>query len=188
IKLLKKERATCEPKLLAREPSLNLDELFHLDERVRALKQRGEELQAKRNETSKIIGEKKRKKEECTSLMSQVAGWADEIAQTEKELDQLETTLQGKLALLPNIPLDDVPLSPHPKDNVCVKIVGEKPHFSFPFKHHLELNEHLNLFDFSRATKVAGSNFTTYRGLGARLEWALLNYMIDLQIENGFEF
>jgi len=70
---------------------------------------------------------------------------------------------------------------------VPIKSFGEKREFDFAFKNHVELNERLQLFDFKRGAKISGSGFPTYRGLGARLEWALLNYMIDIHLENGFE-
>jgi seryl-tRNA synthetase len=83
--------------------------------------------------------------------------------------------------------MDDIKVSESPLENVLIKEVGEKPQFNFPFKNHVELNERLNLFDFKRGAKIAGSGWPIYRGLGAQLEWALINYMIGIHIKNGFE-
>ena len=80
-----------------------------------------------------------------------------------------------------------IKVSLDPKDNICIKTVGQKPTFSFPFKNHVELNERLGLFDFKRGAKISGSGWPVYRDMGARLEWALINYMIDIHLENGFQ-
>ncbi|HSW86885.1 MAG TPA: serine--tRNA ligase, partial [Rhabdochlamydiaceae bacterium] len=146
-----------------------------------------EELKSTRNHLSKEIGEKKRKKEDAAELMQQVSGLGDTISALDHELAHLEPELTDKLGRLPNLPREDSKVSPDPKDNVCIKTFGEKKEFHFPFKNHVELNEHLHLFDFKRAAKTSGSGWPAYRGMGARLEWALLNYMLDIHLENGFE-
>jgi seryl-tRNA synthetase len=84
--------------------------------------------------------------------------------------------------------MDDVKISQDVADNVVLKTVGQKPTFTFPPKNHLELNEKHQLFEFQRTAKTTGTGWPAYRGMGARLEWALLNYMIDIQLLNGFEF
>jgi seryl-tRNA synthetase len=187
IKLLRKDKPLFEAKLKSKDPTVDLSPLLALDERIRQIKASVEEIKAKRNHLSTEIGEKKRKKEETTDLMEQVSGLGDKISSLDQELSTIEKEFEQKLASLPNLPMDGIKVSPDPKDNVCIKSVGEKPTFSFPFKNHLELNEKLHLFDFKRATKTSGSGFACYTNLGARLEWALLNYMLDIQIENGFE-
>ena len=79
------------------------------------------------------------------------------------------------------------PSSLDPADNVVIKQVGSKTEFNFPFKNHVELNEKLKLFDFERGSKISGSGWPVYRGMGARLEWALIQYMMSIQVKNGFE-
>jgi seryl-tRNA synthetase len=188
MRLLRKDAAGVEAKLKTKDPEVDLKPLLALDERIREIRVEVEELKSSRNSLSKEIGEKKRKGEETGTLMQQVGGLGDRIAILDHELKGLEEEFQEKLASLPNIPKEEIPVSPDPKDNVCLKSVGEKPAFSFPFKNHVELNEKLHLFDFKRGAKVSGSNWPVYRNWGARLEWALLNYMIDTHLENGFEF
>jgi seryl-tRNA synthetase len=83
--------------------------------------------------------------------------------------------------------MSDIKVSDDPKENVVIKEFGKKPTFDFPFKNHLELNEKLGLFDFERAAKLAGSGWPLYKGWGARLEWALINYMLSINIKNGFQ-
>lgn len=187
IKLLRKDPESCEAKLKTKDPKVDLKPIFVLDEQIRQLIAEVEHLQAKRNALSKEIGEKKRLKEECTNLMQEVGGLGDKISELNQKRTHLEKELTDKLACIPNLPADDAKISPDPKDNVCIKSWGEKRAFDFPFKNHVELNEKLHLFDFKRAAKTSGSGWPAYCKMGARLEWALLNYMIDIHLENGFE-
>ena len=187
IKLIRTQREAVEKKLKTKDPEVDLSPIAALDERIRVIKMSVEELKASRNHLYKEIGEKKRDKQDTTELMKEVAGLGDKIGILDKELEALEHEFNQELACLPNLPQDGIKVSPDPKDNVCIKTFGEKREFSFAFKNHVELNERLNLFDFKRGAKISGSGWPVYRDLGARLEWALLNYMIDIHIENGFQ-
>lgn len=187
IKLLRKDSAQMEAKLKTKDPEITLAPILALDERIREIKGTVEELKSSRNHASKEIGDKKRKGEDVSSLMEQVAGIGDKISGLDHELTHLEAELTQKLGAIPNVPMDDITVSHDPKDNVCIKTFGERREFSFPFKNHVELNERLHLFDFKRGAKISGSGWIVYTDLGARLEWALLNYMLDTQIENGFK-
>ena len=109
-----------------------------------------------------------------------------EIENFEKKLKELEEKRDYELSILPNIPFDDIPASPNPKDNVSIKEFGKKREFDFKFRNHLELNEKLQLFNFKRSAKISGTGWPLYTSFGARLEWALINYMIDTHIKNGF--
>ena len=187
LKLIRANKDLVEEKLKTKDPEANLSPIVALDERIRVIKMNVEELKASRNSLSKEIGEKKRMKQDASSVMEEVAGLGDKIAILDHELTALEHELMQKLAVLPNLPRDEIKVSSDPKDNVCIKTVGEKRHFAFPFKNHVELNERLHLFDFKRGAKISGSGWPVYRDMGARLEWALLNFMIDIHLENGFQ-
>lgn len=187
MKLLRKESAAIEKKLKTKDPECDLGPILALDEKIRAIKAEVEELKSKRNHLSKEIGEKKRKGEDASFEMKEVSGMGEKISAYDHELSSLEEQLTTMLSCLPNIPMDGIKVSLDPKDNVCIKTFGEKKEFSFPFKNHVELNETLKLFDFKRGAKISGSGWPTYRNMGARLEWALLNYMIDTHLENGFQ-
>jgi seryl-tRNA synthetase len=187
IKLIRADKAAVEKKLKTKDPEIDLSAIAVLDDRIRVVKMNVEELKASRNHLSKEIGEKKRQKQDVADLMGEVSGLGDKIAILDHELSALEQELNQKLACLPNLPRDEIKVSLDPKDNVCIKTVGQKPTFSFPFKNHVELNERLGLFDFKRGAKISGSGWPVYRDMGARLEWALLNYMIDIHLENGFQ-
>lgn len=186
IRELRKNPKEFEAKLQTKDPQISLSSILDLDERVRHLKTETEELKAKRNSHSKEIGKKKQMGQDASADLTQMATIGDTIHKQDLEINRLESELHTALALLPNIPMESAPVSPSPKDNVCIKEWGEKPHFDFPFKNHLELNEHLHLFDFVRGAKLSGSGWPLYVNFGARLEWALLNYMLDTHRKNGF--
>lgn len=188
IKLIRKEREKIEAKLKTKEPSLDLSPLLELDEEQRRLIKEVEQLKAERNEKSKWVGEKKRQKEPVDALMEEVRQIGEKISTLDHQLAEVEKAFNDLLSRLPNIPMEDVKVSQNKEDNVITKVVGEKPSFSFAPKHHLELNDHLHLFEFQKTAKTSGTGWPAYRGMGARLEWALINYMIDIQILNGFEF
>ena len=183
------QREAIEKKLKTKDPEVDLSPIAALDERIRVVKMNVEELKASRNHLSKEIGEKKRDKQDTTELMKEVAGLGDKIGILDKELEAPRAPgVQSKARVFAkNLPQDGIKVSPDPKDNVCIKTFGEKREFAFAFKNHVELNERLCLFDFKRGAKISGSGWPVYRDFGARLEWALLNYMIDIHIENGFQ-
>jgi len=187
IKLIRKDPKAIEEALKTKDSSISLDKTLSLDSIIREKKTKSEALKAQRNEYSEKIALMKRKGEDTAQLMADVSRFHDEIRSLDNELIGLEQDFQTQIASLPNLPAKEVLVSQDPKDNVVVKSWGTKPSFSFPFKNHLELNEKLRLFDFHRAARIAGSGWPSYRGLGARLEWALLNYMIDFHVKDGFE-
>lgn len=187
IRLIRKDKDKIEQLLKRKDPSITLDFLQKLDEEIREGKTRVETLKASRNEVSKEIGEKKRRGEAVETITAKMASQAEEIHRIDQKLVELEKTFLEEISSLPNIPFEEIPISQDPKENVCVKEWGEKPSFSFSFKNHLELNERHNLFDFKRGAKLAGAGWPVYRGFGARLEWALLQYMVSIHIKNGFE-
>lgn len=187
IKLIRTDPKKIEAKLKTKDPSIDLGPVIALDEQIRSIKSNVEELKALRNHLSKEIGKRKQEGKEASDLMNDVTGLGDKISVFDHELTHLEKELHEKLSCLPNLPRDEVKVSLDPKENVCIKMVGKKPEFSFPFKNHVELNEKLDLFDFKRGAKISGSGWPVYKSMGARLEWALINYMIDIHLENGFE-
>jgi len=187
IRQLRQDPQGVEQKLKTKDPTISLSSLLSLDEELRAIKTKGETLKANRNALSQEIGKRKREGQATDDLMKQVDAQADALKNLDQQQVRLEKSFQEALAVLPNLPMDDIKISPEPKDNVTLKEVGTKPEFAFPFKNHVELNEKLHLFDFQRSAKVSGSGWPAYRGLGARLEWALINYMLNTQIKNGFE-
>jgi seryl-tRNA synthetase len=104
----------------------------------------------------------------------------------EVELKNAEAELKAKMEVLPNIPEEDV-VAGGKENNEVIKMVGEKPTFDFPIKDHVELGKNLGMFDFETASKVSGTNFSMYRAMGAKLEWALINFFISEHNKSGYE-
>lgn len=186
IHLIRKDYKAVEAKLRLKDPAIDLSSINELDQKRRNLQTQVQGLQALRNETSQKIGEFKRAGKDATELMQTVAKHADELSDLDRQLGEIEKQFNEEFSKLPNLPMDDIKDSQDPKDNVIIKEVGCQPVFNFPFKNHVELNERLGLFDFKRGAKITGTGWPVYCGLGARLEWALINYMIEVQLNNGF--
>ncbi len=186
IKLLRESSSEIEAKLKTKDPTITLQPIIELDEEVRSLKTQVDSLKSKRNDFSKQIGEKKRAGEEVQDLLDKVSQYGDQILDCDTKLGVAQEKIDSLMALLPNIPCDGIKASLDPQDNVCVKEHGAPTSFSFPIKNHLELNERLHLFDFDRGAKMAGTGWPVYKGIGARLEWGLINMMLDYHIQNGF--
>ena len=161
-----------------------IERLLDLDSRRRKLIQTGDELRARRNETSRQISSMKERPPELIAEMRQVG---DDIKASEQEVDQMDSEIRDLLLELPNLPLDDVPDGLGEEDNVVVHTVGEIPTFDFEPLPHWDLGERLGIIDFQRGVKLAGSRFFLLKGQGARLERALINWMLDLHTtEHGY--
>lgn len=186
LKLLRENPQALEAKLKTKDPAASLSEIMELDTLVRKRKTEVEELKSKRKSASKQIGEMKRKGEDTGDLMAEIGGIGDTIAEMDALIKHDEEKLFELLGHIPNLPDPVAKVSFDPQENVEIKTVGEKPTFSFQMKNHVELNETLDLFDFKRGAKVSGSGWVTYKGFGAQLEWALLQYMMSIHIKNGF--
>lgn len=186
IRLIRKDPAFVQQRLLTKVADADLSKVLSLDEAIRSKKTTVEQLKAQRNEVSDAIGRLKREGKDCSEMMRDMSTLADRVRDLDHEIAQLEPAFIDELARLPNLPMEEIPISPDPKDNVMVRSSGKKPSFAFAAKNHVELNERLGLFDFERATKISGSGWPSYKGIGARLEWALINYMIDFHIKRGF--
>ena len=139
-----------------------------------------EALKAKRNETSKLIGQYKREKKDTTEIFQQVENIGDNIKKLDEALEQIEKEIFDILAITPNLPNPSVPIGKDETANVEIKKYGEPKNFTFKVKDHIELGEQLGILDFERAAKITGSRFVVDKGLGARLERSLIQFMMDL--------
>ncbi len=187
IQLIRENTESVQKQLQTKESGIDLKPIIQMDQEMRELKTQVEELKSKRNQTSKLIGEKKRTGEDTSAILSEVATLGKDISNLDDNLNTIEKKLSAALSNLPNLPDPSVPVSPNPQDNALVRSHGEKPAFDFSPKHHLELNDQHKLFDLEKSAKITGSGWPLYRGNGARLEWALLNFMLDYHVKNGYE-
>jgi seryl-tRNA synthetase len=187
IKKILKDPILIETQLRTKDPSISLKELINEYHAYTEHLSTFEKLKEKLNTLSKEVGVKKQQKEDCSFLIDQVSDLKVELKEVEEKASFFKDLYEAKLSSLPNLPDPKVKVSLNPEENECIKIVGEKPSFTFPIKNHLEIGEKNNLFDLVRGAKISGSGFPVYTGLGAEIEWALLNLMIDIHKKNGFE-
>ena len=158
------------------------------DEKRRLLIAESEQLKARRNAASKEISELKKAKKDATEAIQTMRQVGEKIKQLDTELEKIQVKLNRIMYSIPNIPHESVPVGEDEEDNVVVRTWGDIPTFSFSTKPHWDIATNLNILDFERAAKVTGSRFVFYKGLGARLERALINFMFDLHVdEHGYE-
>lgn len=166
----------------------DLEKFGELDEKRRKFITESEQLKAKRNEVSKQIPQLKKEGEDVTEIIAEMRQVGDKIKTLDQELEKIEERLDELLYAIPNIPHESVPIGEDEEDNEVAWIWGDEPEFSFEPQPHWDLGKELNILDFERAATVAGSRFVFYKGLGARLERALINFMMDLHVdEHGYE-
>ena len=190
IKYIRQEPEAAKKRLVARgEEASMLDELLELDEKLRAIVTEVENLQAERNVVSKQIGALmgQGKKEEAESKKVETRELGEKIDDLNSRKSEVEEAFNALILTLPNLAHDTVPVGPDETANEEVKVEGKKPTFDFEPKGHVDLCESLGLIDFERGAKLAGSGFLLYTGWGARLERALIQYLLDLHVhEHGY--
>ncbi|PKF30254.1 serine--tRNA ligase [Macrococcoides caseolyticum] len=188
IKLFRTEPEFVKKKLEMRAIDTSIvDEILELDIAARELTARTEELKAKRNKTSEEIAQKKRNKENADDAIKAMREVGEEIKRIDTELNEVSQTLKDKLVRLPNLVSDETPFGKDEDENVEVKKWGTPRTFDFEAKAHWDIVENLKMADFERAAKVSGARFAFLTKDGARLERALMNFMLDTHRANGYE-
>jgi seryl-tRNA synthetase len=168
---------------------VRIDELLKLDEQRRKLLATAEKIKALRKSVSKEIGALmvQKKFEEAERKKAESVGYGEHIARADKEAMEAEAARDQLMLRLPNLPHESVPDGKSAEDNPVVRLHGEKPAFAFKPKSHVEVCENLRLVDFTRAVKLSGSGFVLYTNWGAKLERALIQFMLDLHTrEHGY--
>ncbi|OIN98483.1 serine--tRNA ligase [Candidatus Desantisbacteria bacterium CG_4_10_14_0_8_um_filter_48_22] len=183
MKFIRENAELIRKNLQDRGNKLNLDELLGMDEERRKLIKKAEELKFKRNVDSEKIAQLKKEKKDADALIKEMKEIGDEIKKLDGELGVYEKKVNDMLLLIPNIPDPSVPVSTDPKDNREVRTWGKKPEFDFQPRPHWDIGEALGILDLGRASKITGAHFAIYKGLGAKLERALINFMLDLHID-----
>ncbi len=182
IRLIREQPDTIKARLAARggDAHLHIDEILACDKERRAAETQLQQLQSDRKRISKEIGIRKSKGEDTSSVEAEVRVLGDEVAKLNDLSAALDNRQRELLLNLPNVPHENCPVGADAESNPEVRVWGEKPAFAFTPKSHVELGEALGLFDFDRAAKISGSAFVCFTGAGARLERALLNFLLDL--------
>jgi seryl-tRNA synthetase len=187
IKYLRQNIDFVSGKMRDRGQAMNLERFIALDAGRRDIIQEVEGLRSERNTVSKQIGEKKKNREDAADIIARMGEVSARIKELDETLKQTDDELQAIMMTLPNVPHESVVCGRGAEDNPVVRVWGEKPFFSFAPRPHWEIGESLNILDFARGAKITGARFTLYRGFGARLERAIINFMLDLHTgEHGY--
>jgi seryl-tRNA synthetase len=175
-------------RLATRGYQLDIHSFQELDRRRRQCVTEAEQLKAERNQASTEIAKLRKAGQDTTERQQQVRAIGDRIADLDSQVSQLDAEFRDFLARIPNLPAKSVPVGKDERDNQEVRRWGTPPEFAFQPKAHWDLGPELGILDLERATKVAGARFAVYWGIGARLERALINFMLDLHTrEHGYQ-
>lgn len=188
IKLIKENPQNVIDRLRAkgREAEADIYRVIELDAKRRELISSSESLKAEQNKTTKLVPVYKKEGKDCAPIFAQMKELGAKVKEQEEELKQVETEYTSIMLSFPNLPDPDV-VPGGKENNQPLYYFGEPRKFDFEPKNHVDLCTNLGLIDYPRGVKLSGNGFWIYRGMGARLEWALLNYFIDTHLSNGFE-
>ncbi len=165
----------------------DLDRLLELDAERRAAVTQFESLRSEQNRVSKEIAARKKSKEDASDLIERMKSVAAEVKERESAVREIEGRLHEQLIRIPNLPTDDTPIGRSEEENKLIRTWGEPRQFDFKPKPHWDIAQELDLIDFERAAKISGSHFALFKGDGARLERALINFMLDVHTtEHGY--
>ena len=187
INRIRNNKEEVEKALLKRMDNVDLDELLERDKEKRRLGAQMDEYRAERRKASDTIPKMKKEGKDTTAIVEQMKELGTKIDEGMVKYNELEKKVFDYLAGLPNTPDDDV-LAGGKENNEVLRTHLTKPEFDFEIKPHYEILKDLKMVDYERGVKIAGEKNWIYTGIGARLEWALINYFIDTHIKNGFQF
>lgn len=187
IQLLRNDLEGTAQRLKARGFDLDMPRFQELEQERKGVQMRTQELQAKRNQSSKQIGIAKAKGEDVSAIMKEVASLGDELKAAEEKLAYIQSHLNDLLMTIPNLPHESVPVGKSEQDNVEMRRVGTPRSFDFTVKDHVDVGEGLTLLDFETAVKITGARFSVMKGSLARLNRALSQFMLDIHTqEHGY--
>ena len=186
LKYIRENSEQVKKFLKARNSDFDLDIVIDLDKKRRELLVEVESLKSKKNEASSLIGKLKREKKDASALVSEMQEINENIKKLDEELTKVEERLTYLLYRIPNKLHSSVPFGKDEDENVEIRKWGEPRKFDFPIKTHDELGVELDILDFERGAKLSGSRFTVYKKQAAKLERALINFMLDTHEKEGF--
>lgn len=186
LKFVRNNIDLLKEKLLQRGSDLSLDEFIAVDGERRKIIQDVEDLRNRRNFVSKEVGRLKKEGQKAEHLMEEMRVVNDRIKEMETVLEEKESALSAIILSVPNIPHPGVPIGKDSSDNPVAKRWGDIRQFDFEPRSHWDIGEELGILDFERGAKISGARFTLYKGLGAQLERALINFMLDLHTSRHY--
>lgn len=187
IKKIRENPDTVRKGIADKQENTDIDAILVLDDERRNLSKETDDMKHRRNTVSKAISTKKRNKEDAGPEIRDMQELSARIKENDARLASIQNDLNTRLLAVPNCPAPDAPVGKNEQDNVEVFSRGDIREFSFKAKDHLDVAEALNMLDMKRGAKIAGSGFPLYTGWGARMERALINFMLDFHIsEHGY--
>lgn len=186
IKFLAANYKQVEEIMKNRSGSYDVEIVHTLDERRREILREVEQLKAARNKASEQIAALKREKKNADAIIADMKRENERIKELDSELSEVEDKLRMAALSIPNIPHKSVPVGASDADNTVVRVVGKPSEFAFEPKPHWEIGESAKILDFATAAKITGARFVVYKGLGARLERSVFNFMLDIHTAGGF--
>ena len=187
IKRIRANKEEVIERLNSRFGNYNIDRVLELDEKRREIIFEVENKKARQNEVSKQVPKLKKEGADVSGLFKEMKALSDEIKELDVKVKDLDEEIKKALLSIPNTPNKEIPIGKSDEDNVEIRKFLEPKEFDFEIKAHWDLGVDLDILDFERAVKIAGSRFSVFKGLGARLERALTNFMLDLHSEQGYE-
>lgn len=186
IKFVRENTDKLREALEKRGYRISLNDFLESEERRRELLRMSEELRNRRNIVSEEIGRLKKQKEDASALITEMKGVSDEIKNLDEKIRGLDYETSSFLLGIPNIPDESVPVGKDETENVEIRKWGKPREFDFKPLNHWDLGEMHDIIDFERASKIAGARFSIMKGLGAKLERALMNFMLDVNTSKGY--
>lgn len=187
IKRIRANKEEVIERLNSRFGNYNIDRVLELDEKRREIIFEVENKKARQNEVSKQVPKLKKEGADVSGLFKEMKALSDEIKELDVKVKDLDEEIRKELLSIPNTPNKEIPIGKSDEDNVEIRKFLEPKEFDFEVKAHWDLGVDLDILDFERAVKIAGSRFSVFKGWGARLERALTNFMLDLHSEQGYE-
>lgn len=187
IKLINENPQAIRERLAKKGCIVDFSELLALNEERKAVIGESEQLKAKRNKVSQSIPALKKEGKPVEPIFAEMREIGETIAKFDEKLKALDSAIFDFVAKLPNLPDEDL-LAGEKENNQVVKVFGKKPEFDFKAKNHVDLCTSLGMIDYERGVKLSGNGYWIYRGAGARLEWALLNFFVSEHLADGYEF
>lgn len=187
IKRIRTNKEEVIESLNSRFGNYNIDKVLELDEKRREIIFEVENKKARQNEVSKQVPKLKKDGVDVSDLFKEMKALSDEIKELDVKVKDLDEEIRKELLSIPNTPNKDIPIGKSDEDNVEIRKFLEPKKFDFEVKAHWDLGVDLDILDFERAVKISGSRFSVFKGLGAKLERALINFMLDLHSRQGYE-
>ena len=187
IKRIREEKDNIKEPLLNKGADVSLiDKAIEIDEKRRTITYEAETLKMKQNNVSKEIPKLKKENKDVTPIFKEMKELSDKIKEMDKELSVLNEELRDTLLRIPNVPAECVPYGKDDTQNKEMRKWGTPRKFDFEFKPHWDIGTNLDILDFERGAKISGARFTVYKGLGARLERAVINFFLSTHADSGY--